>query len=466
MLPRKIPVACVQVAAHDRDDFARAWPHVLASVDDACASGAKLVVLPEGTVPGYVLGSEPVSSEQLEHARADLATRARRHGATIVYGAAKIVDDRTYNAAIVLGPSGDELGYAAKQFLWHFDRRWYAAGETLDPIVTPLGILGLLVCADGRIPTIAATLCDRGAELLVMPTAWVTSGRDPHAFENVQADYIASTRARENAVPFVATNKVGIERASVAYCGKSTIFDADGVTIARGDEAQPSNVRATIVVGDRPRPTRRTFAPSSHAVHDVGARREPQRLRVAFTCATDEATIARHVGNATDADADVLIAPGSTTHERIEGSLTITLVARRDAIVEIAGRRIAILDDATLESPRAVIDARLDGIDCFIWHAGRDDAATVALARTRAAELRAFILVFAKGDRSYVVDPDGVVAAGTFPGYSLASFVYDPARTAATMVAPTTDVLAGLRTAERIAKTIPTQPSLETPRAR
>lgn len=465
MLPRKIPVACVQVAAHDRDDFTRAWPLVLASVDDACASGAKLVVLPEGTVPGYVLGSEPVSSEQLGRARADLAARAHRHAVTIVYGAAKIVDDRTYNAAIVLGPSGDELGYAAKQFLWHFDRRWYAAGETLDPIITPLGVLGLLVCADGRIPTIAATLCDRGAELLVMPTAWVTSGRDPHAFENVQADYIASTRARENAVPFVATNKVGVERASVAYCGKSAIFDADGATLARGDETQPSVVRATIVVGDRRRPRRRTFAATAPTVNEAGARPQPARRRVAFTCATDEATIARHVGHAADADADVLIAPGSVTRERREGSVTVVVVAKRDAILDLAGLRIAILDDATLESPRAMIAARLADIDCFIWHAGRDDAATVALARTRAAELRAFVLVFASDERSYVVDPDGVVAAGTFARYTLASFVYDPTRTAATMVAPTTDVLAGLRTAERIAQNFPSQPSLETPRA-
>ena len=431
---------------------------MLAAVDDACATGAKLVVLPEGTVPGYVLGSEPVSNEQLGRASADLATRARRHAATIVYGAAKIVGDRTYNAAIVLGPGGDELGYAAKQFLWHFDRRWYAAGETLDPIVTPLGVLGLLVCADGRIPTIAATLCDRGAELLVMPTAWVTSGRDPYAFENVQADYIASIRARENGVPFVAANKVGVERASVAYCGKSTIFDADGATIARGDETNASIVRATVVVGDRTRPIRRRFAPSSPTLNEAGARPEPRRLRIAFTCATDEATIARHVVHAADADADVLIASGSTTHERSEQGVHVAVIARRDAILDIANLRIATLDAATFESPRAAIEARLADIDCFIWHAGRDDTATVAIARTRAAELRAFVLVFASDERSYIVDPDGVVAAGTFAGFTLASFVYDPARTAATMVAPTTDVLAGLRTAERIA--------LETPRAR
>ena len=466
MLPRKIPVACVQVIAHDRNDFARAWPHVLDAVDEACAGGAKLVVLPEGSVPGYVLGSEAVPREQLDAAQGDLAERARRHATTIVFGAAKIVGDRTYNAAIVLGPRGDELGYAAKQFLWHFDRRWYAAGETLDPIATPLGMLGLLVCADGRIPTIAATLCDRGAELLVMPTAWVTSGRDPHAFENVQADFIASVRARENGVPFVAANKVGVERASVAYCGKSAIFDADGVTIARGDETHPAIVCGTIVIGDRARPARRQFTVAAFAGGVAEARPQPRRLRIAFTQATDAATITRHASNAADADADLLIATGTATIDTGERPITVAILANDDAILDIADLRVANLDAATLASPRALVESRLAGIDCFIWHAGRDDAATVAIARTRAAELRAFVIVFASDDRSYVVDPDGVVAAGTFPGYTLASFVYDPARTAATTVAPTTDVLAGLRTAERIAQNATAPSDLEIPSAR
>jgi len=44
-----------------------------------------------------------------------------------------------------------------------------------------------------------------------------------------------------------------------------------------------------------------------------------------------------------------------------------------------------------------------------------------------------------------------VLIAGTFDGFALASFVYDPARTRATLVAPTTDVLVGLRSAEAIA---------------
>ena len=51
--------------------------------------------------------------------------------------------------------------------------------------------LGVLVCADGRLPTIARALVDARGRIFVMPTAWVTSGRDPHSLENVQADLLA-----------------------------------------------------------------------------------------------------------------------------------------------------------------------------------------------------------------------------------------------------------------------------------
>ena len=232
----KIPVACVQPGAHNREDFDSVWPHLVSLVDEAGERGARLIVLPEATVPAYVLGTEPVPLEQIARAFADIRVLAQRHAAVIVYGGAKIVTGATFNAAICIGPDGRELGYAAKQFLWHFDRRWFAPGETLAPIETPLGTLGLLVCADGRIPTIASTLVDRGATMLVMPTAWVTSGRDPSALENIQADLFANVRARENGVPFVVSNKCGVERGSVAYCGKSAIIDGAGAFVARGSE--------------------------------------------------------------------------------------------------------------------------------------------------------------------------------------------------------------------------------------
>ena len=58
-----------------------------------------------------------------------------------------------------------------------------------------VGRLGVLICADGRMPGIGRALVDAGAQVLVMPTAWVTSGRNPHELENLQADLLAQVRA-------------------------------------------------------------------------------------------------------------------------------------------------------------------------------------------------------------------------------------------------------------------------------
>jgi len=453
---RRIPVACVQTRAHDRSNFEAAWQRVL-SLTDKAAAAAELVVLPEGTVPAYVLGTEPVDPELLANANGDLARIARVRGATIVYGGVKLVEQpgaspAALNAAIVIGPDGRELGFAAKQFLWHFDRRWFAAGNTLDPIDTPAGRLGLLVCADGRIPTIAATLVERGAEMLVMPTAWVTSGRNPDALENVQADLMINVRARENRVPFAGANKCGVELESVAYCGKSAIVDASGSFLARAGQSDDEIVAANVTI----EPTReREPAPASDLATRNGnassAAIGTLRARIAITLAGDAAEIRRLATAATTADADLLIASGADASSPIpvvngvEAAERVVSVAVRDATL-----RIALVSPATTYSPRALVAARLAGIDLFVWHADGDPAWHVPFARTRAEELRAFIVVLVDGARAFAVDPDGIVVAGTFDGFRVAAFAYDSARSAATTVAPSTDVLEGLRTAERI----------------
>ena len=72
-----------------------------------------------------------------------------------------------------------------------------------------------------------------------MPTAWVTSGRDPTSLENVQADLLGRVRAYENRVPFVAANKCGSELGMVAYCGKSQIVDSRGEIVALANQHRP-----------------------------------------------------------------------------------------------------------------------------------------------------------------------------------------------------------------------------------
>ncbi len=447
----QIPVACVQTRAHDRATFDASWPHIRATIEDAARAGAKLVVLPEGTVPGYVLGERPVDANELATASRDVAEIARTFACTIVYGGAKIVDNRTFNAAIVVGPAGEELGFAAKQFLWHFDRRWFAPGATLDPIDTPVGKLGILVCADGRIPTIAATLVERGAQLLVMPTAWVTSGRDPLALENIQADLMANVRARENGVPFVVANKCGVELESVAYCGKSAIIDATGAFVARASERDEAIVHGIVSLGD----AHATARPAPIAAREAHARTgDLSRARIAFAFA-DETDVGRFAQLAAQADADVLVTFGNATQASrgMDGIAHIALAAtdEHDRIDDTRRLRYARVSAATLRDPRGLAIARLADVDLFLCTADGDPDWTLRIARTRAAELRAFVVVFdSERRRAFAVDPDGVVIAGTYDDFRLAAFVYDRARAAATMVAPRTDVLEGLRIAESV----------------
>jgi predicted amidohydrolase len=425
-------------------------------VDDAAHRGAHLIVLPEGTVPAYFLGEQAVDPALLASAERALAGIARASGATIVYGGARISGGRTYNGANVIGPDGRDLGFASKHFLWHFDRRWFTAGEMLQPLATPVGVLGLLVCADGRIPTIASLLVERGAELLVMPTAWVTSGRDPSALENIQADLMINVRARENGVPFVAANKCGVELESVAYCGKSAVVAADGTFVTRAGEREETVIFGEVEVGKPPRVHTAAFAVDGETRRSLRSPiellRAPQRVRIAFTSERESDRIDRLSELARLADAEILVAPTAPRHAQPSPALLSTEAIEPDGAQAIRahGLTIGLIGETVLQNPAGLVSARLDGIDCYaVVVAEANDHATVALTRTRATELRSYVIVLDRqGERAFAVDPDGVVVAGTFGDYRLAAFTYDRARSNATMVAPHSDVIAELRRVE------------------
>ena len=410
MSARPTPVAAVQTRAHDRADFAERWPALLARIA-AAAESARLVVVPEGTVPAYVIGPDPVDPAQLEAAARDVIAVASRTGATIVYGGARAGEHGLANSAYVVTPAGI-AGYADKCFLWHFDRRWFTAGDALAPVDTPVGRLGIFICADGRIPTIAAALVARGAEILVVPTAWVTSGRDPYALENLQADLMIPVRARENGVPLVAANKVGIEARSVAYCGKSQIVVADGSVIALASQNEETILRGTVAVGASL--VGRDSSPPAAVDRGAG---EPlaAALRIAIAAEHDPAL---H-DLAALADAELVIDPHSRP----------------------ASADVAFVDDEAVLDPRALVAARLDGVRLFVWRASIDARWVVPFARTRAAELRAYLIAFdSPRRRAFAVDPDGSIVCGTFGDFELAAFSFERQRTDAWRVAPATDV--------------------------
>ena len=414
-----IRLAALQLRAHDRADYERLRASILERIERA-ARGHDLLVLPEGTVPAYVLGDAAIDDRLVADTLAELARVARTTSCAIVAGAAIRRDDALYNSAVVIDRDGSLAGSAEKIFLWHFDRQWFAPGSAIAPIETSVGRLGVLICADGRMPGIGRALVDAGAQVLVMPTAWVTSGRNPHELENLQADLLAQVRAFENGVPFVAANKCGVELHMVAYCGKSQIVNAAGDLLAIASQTEEELISAQVELAP-PAPKRaRVPSPSER---DAPAERV---LRIALAARALPPDIGERLGIL---EADVALASsGADDFAAVDAALP------------------AVRVDATAAfDPGLLLQYRMAGYRVVVLDAASSHPWLERVARARAAELRLYVIVFDRSTpRAYAVDPDGAIVAGTFDDFEIASFALDSRRTAQTLVAPHTDVAEGV----------------------
>ena len=244
-----VKIAALQLRAADLSQARQTLETTLERIEQAALEHRPdLIVTPECTYPAYVLGSP---HEFAENYPGDPLPRfgelARRLGLHLCLGLATPAESEggpvIYNEAVLIGPDGELIGRTAKSLLWHFDSRWFCAGTTYPVFETALGRIGMLVCADGRQPEIARSLALAGAQIILDPTCWVTYGANPQALNNPQADFMLATRAWENGVWCVASDKVGLERGTVLYAGRSSIIAPTGQKIAVG----PSDQEAVVV---------------------------------------------------------------------------------------------------------------------------------------------------------------------------------------------------------------------------
>ncbi|MGH2473646.1 MAG: carbon-nitrogen hydrolase family protein, partial [Candidatus Limnocylindrales bacterium] len=251
-------IACAQLAARDVEDHDRALNEALDAVAEAGRAGADLVLLPECTYPAYILAVDapPAGLRSDDDVVSVLAEAARTHGLFVAAGLARgwRPGKRVgLNHAVLVGPDGPIQLEADKHLLWDFDRCWVRAGRPSRTTSVRLrsdaaAVVGMLVCADLRMPEIARMLAVEGAQLLLDPTAWVTGG-DPAVLTNPQPEYLMSVRALENGVWIAAADKVGMERGTVVYAGRSTIVAPDGSVVAMASTSEPEVVWADIDLG-------------------------------------------------------------------------------------------------------------------------------------------------------------------------------------------------------------------------
>jgi len=256
MAGKRIKVGYGQMRATLLNEADRALAVVKGLIAQAGRLGLDLLVLPECSYPAYLLGSKASyrRSGCLSGAEylAELQEAARRERLHIVAGFVHEVGEALYNGAALISPRGEVLGTYHKNLLWNVDSRWYQAGDEAAAFDTALGRIGMLICADARVPELVATLVADGARLIALPTCWINVAAEPGKFYNPQSDFLIRARSREFGVPFVCANKFGIETGGTGYNGQSMIAAADGTVLAQADSRSEVVQWAELEVAEPP----------------------------------------------------------------------------------------------------------------------------------------------------------------------------------------------------------------------
>ncbi|MEO8538820.1 MAG: nitrilase-related carbon-nitrogen hydrolase [bacterium] len=260
-------IALGQVKAHGIEDAELNLQEIFRALDDAGEAGAQLVVLPECSYPAYYLGAtgDPYGENGVRdyfEFLSLLAHHAERYGYWLAAGAVRVTEEgELRNSAFVFGPDGEPQGHYDKSFLWHFDSDWFTPGMEFPVFDMGFAKVGMLICADGRMPEIARSLQLNGAEVILDLTAWVSSGRDSSTLNNPQCEYFMPVRAYENGVWIAAADKYGTEAGSIVYAGRSCVIDPHGETVLEA----PSDA-GTVVIHDL-EPTPVTLVPRRPALY-------------------------------------------------------------------------------------------------------------------------------------------------------------------------------------------------------
>ena len=203
---------------------------------DAAGARPDLVVLPEGAMHDFGTPDTDLAAvaEPLDGPYVDaLGRAARRLGATVVAGMFERREDGLpFNTLVVV--DSDASVVAAYRKIHLYDSFGYAESERLSagepiPVVVEIAgtATGLMTCYDLRFPEMARKLIDSGAELLLVPAAWVAG---PLKEDHWQL--LLRARAIENTVHVAAAAQTGR-----TYIGLSAVVDPLGIVLASaGDE--------------------------------------------------------------------------------------------------------------------------------------------------------------------------------------------------------------------------------------
>ena len=241
---------------------ARNLARAVEQIAQAAAQNCDLVLLPETldfawTHPSALYEAQPIPGPYSDL----LCEAAAKHGLYVCAGLTeRAPDGRNYNAAVLIDPQGAIIVKYHKINLLDVEQPFYAVGQTLNVVDTPLGKIGVNICADNYLDglSIGHTLARMGAEFIIAPASWtvdysITEENDPYQEKWLRP---FSILARLYNVVVVSTTSVGYIVGG-PYEGKKSVgcslaVDANGVQA----QGKFNEFAGELVVADLMRPHR------------------------------------------------------------------------------------------------------------------------------------------------------------------------------------------------------------------
>lgn len=233
--------ACIQLRA--TEDIEGNWKKAEMLIRRASKHGAKLVATPENTL---FLGPQFHKIELAQSLQGEWRQRfsqlAKETGVYLLVGSiAELIKEgdahRCYNTSLFFSPEGELLAHYRKIHLFDVsipngisirESDSIRAGQEIAVIPTELGCIGLSICYDLRFPALYRKMVEKGAQILMVPSAFtLMTGKDHwHA--------LLRARAIDNQCYVIAPGQWGIhdkEGKRKSY-GHSLVVDPWGAVIA------------------------------------------------------------------------------------------------------------------------------------------------------------------------------------------------------------------------------------------
>ncbi len=260
--PRRVTLAATQMACEWDIDANIARADRLAR--KAADQGANIILLQELFETPYfcieqdarhfALATRPEDNRAIRHFR----PMAKDLGAVMPISFFERANHAFFNSVAMIDADGTVMGLYRKSHIpngpGYQEKHYFNPGDTGFKVWdTRHGRIGLGICWDQWFPETARSMAVMGAEILLFPTA---IGTEPppapqvHSREHWQRTQ--QGHAAANVMPLVASNRIGVERATqnpegnwLRFYGSSFIADHLGAKVAEAPEDQEAVVTAT-----------------------------------------------------------------------------------------------------------------------------------------------------------------------------------------------------------------------------